>query len=94
MRAAAENGHPDAQFILGKFYYQAHIVEKNVEETIKWFRCAAEQGHCEAQFYLWAFYDAGEGVERNAEEAQKWLLLAAEQGHEKAIELLEEENDK
>ena len=63
-------------------------------ETIKWFRCAAEQGHCEAQFYLWAFYDAGEGVERNAEEAQKWLLLAAEQGHEKAIELLEEENNK
>lgn len=45
-------------------------------------------------FSLWAFYDAGEGVERNAEEAQKWLLLAAEQGHEKAIELLEEENDK
>jgi len=77
--------------MLGRVYYQGRVVEKNVEETIKWFRCAAEQGHCEAQYYLWAFYDAGEGVEQNTEEAQKWLSLAAKQGHEKAKELLEEE---
>ena len=60
------------------------MVEKNLAETVKWFRKAAEQGDSEAQYNLGLFYDKGEGVEKNHSEAIKWYKKAAEQGHAKA----------
>jgi TPR repeat protein len=57
-RLAAEQGDPDAQFILGVMYYQGDRVGKDVREAFKWFRLAAEQGSPEAQSTLKSMYDS------------------------------------
>ena len=49
LRLAAEQGHADAQFELGKRYTaEGHGVPINLELVEKWFRRAAEQGHAQA----------------------------------------------
>ncbi len=81
----AEKGDADAQFILGKMYWDGKGVLKDLDQAAKWFRLSAAQGNADAQFFLGSFYllphkDIGEGV--------KWLRLSAEQGNKDAQWLL------
>src|SRR5205809_3418481 len=81
LKAAADEGNPDAQFKLGGVYYAgAALVKKDFAEAAKWFRKASLQGHPGAQFCLASQLAAGEGVTRNYTEAAKWFGLAAAQG--------------
>ena len=53
LRAAAEQGHAEAQFILGNAYAPYSLVSaKDHREAVRWFRAAAEQGHAEARLWL------------------------------------------
>ena len=81
---AAEQGHSEAQFELGRLYY---LADRN-EEAVKWYRKAAEQGHAEAQYQMGFFYDCGIGIRSDKDEALKWYSKAAEQGYADAIEEL------
>ena len=76
----AEQGDADAQFLLGRRYFNGEGVPQNYQEAVKWFRLAAEQGDADAQFLLGRRYFNGEGVPQDYQEAAKWYRLAAEQG--------------
>lgn len=73
----AENGDPEAQYVVGLIYNE----EESFSQASEWYRKAAMQGHAKAQFNLANKYYEGKGVEQNFEEAFKWYQKAAEQGH-------------
>ncbi len=88
LRKAAEQGHADAQFMLGAGYHLGMGVPQDYAESVKWCRKAAEQGHADAKYMLGASYDVGQGVPQNYVEAVKWYRKAAEQGHKWAQYML------
>ena len=77
---AAEQGHDEAQYYLGKIYYQeGTYLLRDYESAIKWFTPLAEEGHAEAQYYLGEIYRKGEGVLENYITAIEWYTRSAEQ---------------
>jgi hypothetical protein len=83
-RAAAELGHPMAQFSLAVLLEKGTGVKQDVAEALKWYRKAADQGNSAAQFNLGLKYSRGEGVPQDQATAAKWFNLAAAKGHAKA----------
>jgi len=79
-RKAAEQGHADAQYILGVMYNFGKGVPENYTEAIKWYRKAAEQGHADAQHNVGIMYYLGLGVPQDDAKAIKWFRKAAVQG--------------
>jgi len=77
----ASRGDTDAQCNLGHRYRLGDGVNKNLKESLRWFRRAAEQGHVYAQYHLGRAYAWGEGVGENLEQALRWFRSAAQQGH-------------
>lgn len=89
--AAAETGDTDAQFKVGRAYFNGDGVIADVFEGAKWYRKAAEQGNVNAQWSLANAYDyfedkrlgdrLGIGIYECARQSLKWWLMAAEKGH-------------
>lgn len=89
----AMNGDCEAQYQLGRMYYDGKIVKKDYARAEEWLHQAAEQGHAGAQLWLGYMYDAETGVFRSKKEteivygatpqypidAEKWYRKAAEQ---------------
>ena len=48
----AEQGHNDAQYILGLIHVKGEGVPQDYEKAEKWWRLSAEQGNVNAQFNL------------------------------------------
>ena len=84
LRALAEAGATEAQYIFGVMYDTGLGVPQDPAEAVRWYRLAAEQGHASAQNNLGIAYGTGEGVPQDPAEAVRWYRLAAEQGHAKA----------
>lgn len=83
-RKAAENGHVEAQFVLGTMYRTGRGVKKNTREAAEWYQRAANAGNAWAQFSLGNMRIDGEGVERNFSDGVRLYRLAAGQGHREA----------
>ncbi len=81
---AANNGDSGSQYILGTYYEKGEIIEKDLNEAVKWYRLAAEQHNADALFRLGECYHNGNGVEQNDKEAFSWYLEAALEGQTKA----------
>ena len=81
LRRAAERGHVQAQYNLGRFCKDGDGVAKDATQAVAWFRRAADQGHSRSQFELGYLYSNGEGVAKDATQAVAWFGRAAEQGH-------------
>lgn len=81
IRAAAINGNPEGQEMLGEIYSGGLGVPENQETAAKWYRKAAMQGNDGAQYYLGECYYLGKGVAENDAEAVKWFQKAANQEH-------------
>lgn len=81
---SAENGDAESQYNLGLTYSYRYGVEKNTEETLKWFTKSAQNGNAKAQLMLGKMYYLGQEVEENNEEALKWLVKSAENGNAEA----------
>ena len=80
LRAEAEKGEAEAQFLLGEAYYVGKFgLATNHVEAVKWFRKAAEQKDAQAQCNLGVAYGNGYGVTKDYAEAVKWWRKAAEQ---------------
>jgi TPR repeat protein len=79
-----EQGDAEAQFRLGKRYYNGDDVEQDYEEAVKWYRKAAEQRYAAAQFCLGVCFANGWGVGQDYTEAVRWYRKAAEQGDSSA----------
>jgi uncharacterized protein len=80
LKPLAEDGHADAQFILGLMYELGQGVIQDYDEAIEWYRLAAAQGNANAQFNLAVIYYLGAGVAPDDKEAAQWYGLAADQG--------------
>jgi len=80
LRNLVHQGDAEAQYELGRRYYDGEGVAKDTLEAVKWFRKAADQGHAFAQTGLGRCYRDGLGVKKDAIEAMKWFRKAAEQG--------------
>jgi uncharacterized protein len=65
----AEQGDAEAQYELGKMYYNAKGVKIDHVEAIKWYLKAAEQGYVDAQYELGFCYELGFGVTKDEREA-------------------------
>jgi TPR repeat protein len=86
----ADNGDPDAQFLLGRLYYFGRGVAQDFEQAAKWYRLAAEQGLAPAQVQLGLIYALGESAPQDFVQAYLWLSLAGAQGNSLASELGDE----
>ena len=80
VRKAAEQGHADAQFLLGLMYDVGEGVPENDAEAVRWYRKAAEQGDAPAQNNLGLMYGNGEGIPEDRVQAYVWFSIAAAQG--------------
>ncbi len=81
-RKSAEEGDPEAQYLLGKYYENgSEEIQKDLTEALKWYRKSAEQGNAEAQYNLgMLFYAEVKDIEQDYKKAAKWIKKAAEQG--------------
>jgi localization factor PodJL len=77
-QAAAQQGQPVAEYVLGTLYLEGN---RNESEAARWFLAAASQGNIKAMHNLAIAYAEGQGVEKDPAEAVKWFLRAAEAGY-------------
>ncbi len=84
LRAAAERGEAEAQYLLGLQYREGDGIDRNPAEAEKWLRRSAQTGHVEAQAALGSLQATSDTPEARAE-AAKWLLSAADQGNTQAM---------
>lgn len=75
----AEQGDPEAQFIVGILYAEGKGVAADIKQAFKWMQGAADQGEPYAQHWLGDKYRSGNGVPQNFGEAVRWFQLAADQ---------------
>lgn len=88
LRPLAEEGHVEAQYLLGVMYAVGRGAPRDLVEGARWFRLAAEQGHVVAQFELGLRFSLGLGVQEDSAEGARWFRLAAEQGNADAQYIL------
>lgn len=81
---AAEKGHVNSQYMLGRCYDSGKGIRQDDAEAVKWFRKAAEQGQPEAQYQLGCCYALGRGVRQDYIEAVNWFRKATYQEYAEA----------
>ena len=81
-RAVEINKDAGAAFRLGEEYFDAKVVERDVEEALKYYFIGARGGDRRAQMDLASMYDKGWGVAQDMKAAAKWYEAAARQGLE------------
>jgi TPR repeat protein len=85
-RKAAQQGHPVAQYYLGKIYERYYKgVETDYAESLNWYLKAGEQEYAPAELALGQkFSGRNYGFERNPSKAIYWFHRAAEHGNPEA----------
>lgn len=83
-RPLAEQGHADAQFLLGLMYREGRAVPQDFAKAAEWLQKASGQGHVDAGFFLARAYREGRGVAQDYGQAAHWFRAAAELGHAEA----------
>ena len=81
LHKAAEQGHAEAQYLLGLHYFEGDGVAEDKTEAIKWFCQATERGNSGAQYHLAECLLCGNGIAKDRNGAIQWFLKAAEQGY-------------
>jgi hypothetical protein len=84
---AADKGHPEAQYNLGRLYASGEGVKKDEEQAARWVSASATQGYSPAMANLGARYASGSGVGKDDKRAYFWLTLAFLHG-DKSVEKL------
>ena len=77
VRKLAEQGDPEAQFVLGNLYRDGQGVEKDLAQTIAWWEKAAALGYVDAQFALGNIYSGGYGVTKDYVLSYMWFDITA-----------------
>jgi AcrR family transcriptional regulator len=75
--AAAAQGQPVAQYVLGTLYLDG----KHDAEAVRWFTAAAAQGNIKAMHNLAIAYAQGQGVAQDPAQAVTWFVRAAQEGY-------------
>jgi len=84
LRVAAKKGNESAQYELARAYANGEGVERNIQESLRWYRLAADQGNIMAQVSLGRIFEQGTEVTRNTVEAGRWYRRAAANGNYEA----------
>ena len=89
LKAKANQGDADAQFLLGETTIiralMGDAVENDMDAAVAWLRESAEQGNAQAQLSLANTLCYGScGTEKNPVEAVKWYRQLSEQGNAQA----------
>jgi len=79
-RAAAAQGHVQAQYYLGFMLAKGRGVAQSDAEAARWYRKAADQGHAHAQHDLGINIMLSQGSAQSDAEAMRWFRKAADQG--------------
>jgi hypothetical protein len=83
---AAQKGHAEAQFNLGRLYAEGKGgIPHDEEQAVRWVRAAASQGYPPAQARLGIRYATGLGIAQDDKRAYFWLTLAYLHG-DKSVE--------
>ncbi|WP_416899049.1 MAG: tetratricopeptide repeat protein [Minwuia sp.] len=80
LRPEAEKGYPDAQFLLGRAFWEGKGVERDPVRAVQLFESASSRGHVEAAMLAHAAYRDGTGVPRDPARAMAFLKVAADGG--------------
>lgn len=78
-RLAADQGHAEAEDLLGESYRDGDGVPCNCRMAVRWFSRAAQHGDSDAQVSLGYSYFHGEGVSKNYSKAIHWYRRSARQ---------------
>ncbi len=78
---AAEHGLTEAQFELGRLYFQGKGVPKNQQKAFELYSEAAWKGSASAQCCLGMMYEKGQWIPQNYQKAFEWYDRAAKLGH-------------
>jgi hypothetical protein len=81
---AAEKGHAEAQWMLGRLYLNGWGVSKNYSLAEQWTRKAAEQGVAQAECNLGRMYANGVYLAQDYSLAATWLRKSADHGNAEA----------
>ena len=76
-RPLAIQGYAEAQYNLGKMYFDGKGLPRDLATAFQWCRKAAEQGHAKAQGLLGVMYYQGLGVPQDYLQAHIWFNLSA-----------------
>jgi TPR repeat protein len=79
---ASDQGHADAQRIVGAFYERGKGISKSRSMVAKWYQRAADGGN--AKFDIGRLYYRGDGVERDLKRAATHFQESAGEGEAKA----------
>ena len=77
LNALVEKSLPEAQFKLGKLYFEGHGVPLNNAKAIEWIEKAGKNKLEEAQVFLGNHYSKGDIIPRDPVVAYAWFNLAA-----------------
>ena len=80
IRAEADQGGPEAQFLLGWMYSEGMGLPPSQIDAIKRIRQAADQGYVFAIIEMGLRYKRGRGVEKDLTKAIEWYQRAADLG--------------
>lgn len=80
VKARAEKGDAEAQYLLGGYYAKGIGVKQDWAKAAEWSRKSAEQGNANGQYALGFLTESGRGVKQDDAEAAKWYTKAARQG--------------
>lgn len=80
-KRAAEYGDPEAEYYLGKMYYEGNGTEKSYEKAYEHYVEAAKKDLQNAHYELGWMHYSGKGCEKSHEMALKHFIKAAECGH-------------
>ena len=81
LRDRAARGDAEAQYRLGKRYFDNALSPRDYVCAANLIRKAADQGYARAQTGLGLLYEKGFGVPQDYSEAVRWLRRAADQGY-------------
>lgn len=79
---AANQGHREAQTVIGSRYNSGDVVARDGFKALEWFTKAAEQGEAKAQYRLAYLYNNGKSVRKNTSKAKEWYGKACDNGNQ------------
>lgn len=88
LKELADKNYPEALYNLGKCYYDAQGVERDVIKANYYLLRASEEGHIFAPKLLGDCYYDGIGVAIDHQTAYKYYKLAADRGNNEAAQLV------
>lgn len=83
-KTKAEQGDPEAQYMLGVAFINGMETPRNYSEALEWITKAANQGSADAQSELGRIYRAGEVITVDHDRSTYWFSKAAKSGNAQA----------